>query len=333
MSAVAVKLKKLAIVALIITALLIFAWSLMIWMPGKSYQQALPALSQAEINLQDRLKRDVETLTAIGSRNAANYQNLIAAEAFLDRELSQVGYVVRSQQYTVDGKTFSNLEVEIPGSTLANQILVIGGHYDSGRALDPNDRATGAAAVLALAREFVGTKPLRTLRFVEFTNQELPYSQTQMGSVVYAQAAKQRGDRIVGMFSLDRLGDFTTANTQRYPFPLNLLYPHQGNFIGFVSNIDSRELLRNTLRSFRAQAKFPSEGIALPSGIQGTISSDSWAFWQQDYQAVTITDTGSFRTPADLSKHEQLDKIDFDRLSRVTYELSKVIRDFVGLEG
>ena len=308
----------------------------MVWMPGKSYQQALPTLSQPEIKLQDRLKRDVETLTTkIGSRNADNYQNLVAAQDFLDRELTQAGYLVRSQQYTIDGKTFSNLEVEIPGSSLANQILVVGGHYDSG--LSPLDRngATGAAAVLALAREFVGTKPLRTLRFVEFTNREPPYSQTQqMGSLVYAQAAKQRGDRIVGMFSLDRLGYFsTTANTQRYPLPLNLLYPDRGNFIGFMSNIDSRELLRNTLRSFRAQAKFPSEGIALPSGIQGARSSDSWAFWQQDYQALTITDTGSFRVPPDLTQHEQIDKIDFDRLSRVTYELSKVIRDFVGLEG
>lgn len=335
--AIAVKFKKLAILALIIIALLIFGWSLMVWMPGKSYQQALPTLSQSEIKLQDRLKRDLETLTVkIGSRNTDNYQNLIAAQAFLNRELTQAGYKVRSQEYTIDGKTFSNLEVEIPGSSLADQILVIGGHYDSGlTTLDPNEQATGAAAVLALAREFVGTKPLRTLRFVEFTNGESPYSQTQqMGSLVYAQAAKQRSDKIVGMFSLDRLGYFTTtANTQQYPLPLNFLYPNQGNFIGLMSDIDSRELLRNTLRSFRAQAKFPSEGIALPSAIQGDRSSDSWAFWQEGYQALTITDPGYFRDPVDLTKHEQIDKIDVERLSRVTYELSKVIRDFVGLEG
>jgi Peptidase family M28 len=332
--AIVVKFKKLAILALTITAVLTFGWSLMVWMPGKSYQQALPNLSPPEIVLQDRLKRDVETLTVkIGSPNVDSYQNLVAAQYFLDRELTQAGYLVRVQQYTIDGKTFSNLEVEVPGSRLAEQILVIGGHYDTGLSTPDANRATGAAAVLALAREFAGTKPLRTLRFVEFTNHEPPYLQTpQMGSLVYAQAAKQRGDKIVGMFSLDRLGYFTaTANTQKYPLPLNFLYPNRGNFIGFMSDIDSRELLRNTLRSFRAQAKFPSEGVALPRAVQG-VRSDSWAFWQQGYQALTVTDTGSFRDPTDLTKHEQIAKIDFEQLSRVTSGLSKVIRDFVGLE-
>ncbi len=30
---------------------------------------------------------------------------------------------------------------------------------------------------------------------------------------------------------------------------------------------------------------------------------------------------------------DTMDKIDFEKLSRVTYGISKVIRDFVGLEG
>ena len=255
----------------------------MIWMPGESYRQALPTLNATEIKLQDRLKRDVETLAVkIGRRNADNYQNLVAAKDFLDRELTQAGYTVREQKYTVDGKNFSNLEVEIPGSSLAEQILVIGGHYDSAfTSPGANDNATGAAAVLALAREFVGTKPMRTLRFIEFTNEEPPYFWTKnMGSLIYAQNAKARGDKIVGMLSLETLGYFTDkANTQKYPPPMNMLYPSQGKFIGFISDINSRELLRNTIRSFRAQAKFPSEGAALPSSIQGVGWSDHWSFW------------------------------------------------------
>jgi acetylornithine deacetylase/succinyl-diaminopimelate desuccinylase-like protein len=64
-------------------------------------------------------------------RQYAQSRSNVAAQEFLDRELTQVGYTVREQKYTVDGKTFSNLEVELPGSSLAEQILVIGGHYDS----------------------------------------------------------------------------------------------------------------------------------------------------------------------------------------------------------
>jgi hypothetical protein len=152
-----------------------------------------------------------------------------------------------------------------------------------------------------------------------------------MGSFVYAQAAKQRGDTIVGMFGLETLGYFTdTAQTQKYPLPLSLLYPDRGNFIGFVSDIDSRELLRNTIRSFRAQAQFPSEGAALPSMIQG-VGSDSRSFWQQGYQALMITDTAPFRYPQDRTDDDTIAKINLEQLSRVTYGISKVIRDFVGL--
>jgi Peptidase family M28 len=330
-------LKRLAILAIVIVSILMFGWSLMVWMPGESYHQSLPPLSAKEIELQIQLKRDTNMLaTTIGTRNRDNYQNLVAAQAFLDRELTQAGYTVREQKYTVDGRTYSNLEVEIPGSSLSEQILVIGGHYDSAfTSPGANDNATGAAAVLALAREFVGTQPQRTLRFVEFTNEEPPFFQTKnMGSLVYAQAAKERGDEIVGMFSLETLGYFTdTANSQKYPPPLSLLYPARGNFIGLISDIDSRELLRNTIRSFRAQAKFPSEGAALPSGIQGVGWSDHWSFWQQGYQALMITDTAPFRYPDYHTEADTADKIDFEKLARVTEGISKVIRDFVGLAG
>ncbi len=328
---------RLSILAAIIIFLLVFGWSLSIWMPGQSYNRALPPLSAIEIKLQDRLERDVKTLAVkIGRRNSGSYDNLVATKDFLSRELSEIGYQVREQEYAIDGKKFSNLEVEIPGSSRADEILVIGAHYDSAfTSPGANDNGTGAAAVLALAREFVGTKPLRTLRFVEFANEEPPFFWTKnMGSAIYAQSAKQRGDKIVGMFSLETIGYYSTQlNSQKYPPPLSFLYPSQGDFLAFIGNIDSRELLRNTIRSFRAQSKFPSEGAALPDFIQGIGWSDQWSFWQQGYQALMITDTATFRYPYYHTDDDTIDKIDFDKLSRVTYGVSKVIRDFVGLEG
>ena len=121
----------------------------MIWMPGQSYRQALPPLSATELKFQDRLKRDVEAL------DRARHQ--ITATDFLTTELEQAGYTVHPQKYSIATQTFSNLEVEIPGSSRADEILVIGGHYGSTvNSPGPEERVTGAAAVLALAREFVG---------------------------------------------------------------------------------------------------------------------------------------------------------------------------------
>ncbi len=327
---------RLSILSLVIIALLIFIWSLMVWMPGESYTQALPPLSATEIELQESLKRDVEVLgNKIGRRNSQNYRQLLAAQDFLAKELAQAGYPVTSQDYAIDGKTYTNLEVEIPGTTRADEILVIGAHYDSAfTSPGANDNGTGAAAVLALAREFAQTKPMRTLRFVEFTNEEPPYFWTEkMGSAIYARRAKQHGDKIVGMFSLETLGYFSDkSNSQKYPLPLNLLYPSQGNFLGFMGNIESRELLRNTIRSFRAHTRFPSEGVALPNALPGVGWSDHWAFWQQGYQAIMITDTATFRYPYYHTLDDTIDKIDFERLTRVVSGVSNIIRDFGGIQ-
>jgi hypothetical protein len=328
---------RLGILALIIIALLIFGWSLMVWMPGESYARSLPPLSQTESELQTSLKRDVAMLSdKIGSRNYQSYENLCAAKDYLTQELTTAGYSVKNLDYSIENKTYTNLEVEIPGTTRADEILVIGAHYDSAFATPgADDNGTGAAAVLALAREFANSKPMRTLRFVEFTNEEPPYFWTDnMGSVVYARQAKQRGDKIVGMFSLESLSYYSDkANSQQYPPPLDLLYPNQGNFLGFVSNIESRELLRNTIRSFRAQAKFPSEGAALPNALPGVGWSDHWAFWQQGYQAVMITDTATFRYPHYHTLEDTVDKIDFEKLARVVSGIGRVVADFSGISG
>jgi hypothetical protein len=328
--------KRLAILAIIISSILGFAWSMMIWMPGVSYGAALPSLTALEAKLRDSLKQDVAVLSSkIGARNNEHYDNLVAAKQFLSQELSQAGYSVKSQDYEIDGKLYSNLEVEIPGSDRANEILVVGAHYDSAfTSPGANDNGTGAAAVLALAREFSGTKPLRTIRFVEFTNEEPPFFWTEnMGSAVYAKAAKERGDQIIGMFSLETIGYFSDkANSQNYPPPLSLLYPNTGNFIGFVSNLGSRELLRNTVRSFRAQSQFPSEGAALPDPLPGVGWSDQWSFWQQGYQGLMITDTATFRYPYYHTYDDTIAQIDFEKAARVVTGVSRVIRDFVGLE-
>src|SRR5690349_21017349 len=113
-----------------------------------------------------------------------------------------------------------------------------------------------------------------------------------MGSLIYARASRARGDGIVAMLSLETMGYYSEAKgSQKYPAPLGLLFPSRGNFIGFVSNPDSRELLRTTIASFRKHARFPSEGVALAEDRPGIGWSDHWAFWQAGYPAVMVTDT------------------------------------------
>ena len=188
------------------------------------------------------------------------------------------------------------------------------------------------AAVLALARRFAGTQNYRTLRFVAFVNEEPLYFQsTEMGSYVYAQRCRERGDQISAMISLETIGYFSgLPHSQRYPAPgFGLLYPRTGNFIGFVSNIGSRSLLRAALGEFRRHAQVPSEGAALPAGVPGVGWSDQWAFWQHGYPGIMVTDTAPFRYPHYHRPSDTPDKLDYDSMTRVVTALEKMIRQQV----
>lgn len=303
----------------------------MIWMPGKSYRGVLPPMTQHELALQDHLQHDVKTLAGmIGERNLATYHNLAAAVAFIVQALETAGHTVQYQDYVIRGQPCSNLEVEVRGHARPDEIVLIGAHYDSVRGCQgANDNATGVAALLAVAREFAGRPLGRTLRCVAFVNEEPPYFQTpSMGSLVYAQRARARGERIVAMLSLETMGYYADEpGSQAYPFPLNLVYPAQGNFIAFIGNLASRRLVRTVVAAFRRHTKFPSEGAALPAAVPGVGWSDQWAFWQQGYPGLMVTDTAPFRYPYYHTTDDTPDKINYARLARVVGGLKHVIEE------
>jgi Zn-dependent M28 family amino/carboxypeptidase len=309
-------------------------WRVMMKMPGKSYTGKLPPLTPIEMALRDALQQDVNVLAEdIGRRNYLHYSGLMAAANFLENQMVQAGYRVERQSYSIDQQTYDNLVVEIPGGDRADEIVVIGGHYDSVH-LSPaaNDNASGSAATLELAKRFADQHPARTLRFVQFVNEEPPFFWTeQMGSLVYAKRCKQRQENIVAMLSLETMGYYSDAvGSQKYPIPLGLIYPLQGNFISFIGNVASGALVRQAIASFRQHTQFPSEGAALPNALPGVGWSDHWAFWQQGYPAVMVTDTAPFRYPHYHTDADTPDKLDYDRLARVVFGLTRVIADLAG---
>ncbi len=104
----------------------------MVKMPGESYTGKLPPLTGAQALLRDKLIRDVEKLAGeIGERNIWRYRNLTAAAFFLETSLAETGYKVHRQNYQVQNKTCSNIEVEITGAKYPEQIVVVAAHYDS----------------------------------------------------------------------------------------------------------------------------------------------------------------------------------------------------------
>ncbi len=309
------------------------AWWLaaMFWMPGRSADTDLPVLTSHEQALSETLRRDVEALASgIGERNVRRYEALLAAADYIDDAFVATGYTVQRQRYTILDRPYDNVEVERVGRSRPDEIVVVGAHYDSvPGAPGANDNASGVAALLALSSAFARQDLSRTIRFVAFVNEEAPFAHTQtMGSTVYASRSRERGERIVAMLSLETMGYFSDEpNSQRYPSVLRWIYPDAGHFIGFVSNLSSRSLLKRSIRVFRANASIPSEGGALPEGLPGVGWSDHWSFWQAGYPAIMITDTALFRYPDYHQPSDTPDKIDYARLARVVAGLEHVVAE------
>lgn len=318
------------------------AWWTMIRMPGSSHRGALQPLTPVETALRDELRRDVEALARdIGERHLLLPTNLDRTVAYLEDALGSAGYRVRRQTYGVrpdvvprpDGaRVFHNLEAERPGSGGAAEIVLVGAHYDTVLGTrGANDNASGTAAVLALARRFAGQTLPRTVRFVLFANEEIYFQRPEMGSLVYARAIRQRGDRVVTMISLETIGYYSDrAGSQRYPKPLDWVYPSAGDFIGFVGNFGSRAEVRATIGAFRRHARFPSEGAAIPPVLPGVAWSDHWAFWQVGYPALMITDTALYRYRWYHDPGDTPDKLDYDRMARVVAGLDPTLAELAG---
>jgi peptidase M28-like protein len=319
-------------ITIAVAAIFALLWWIGVRMPGKNISKAAP-LSPDEVALREELRADVQKLAGeIGERNMWHYPQLNAAADFIEASFSRAGLRTRRDSYEMRGQTCHNIEAEIRGADA--KILLIGAHYDSVfGSPGANDNGTGVAATLALARRFATAKPKHSLRFVAFVNEEPPYFLSgEMGSLVYARRCKERGDKISAMISLETIGYFSdAAHSQTYPSPgLGLFYPKVGNFIGFVSNVQSRALLRRVIALFRKHAKIPSEGAALPAFIPGVSWSDQWSFWRHGYPAIMVTDTAPFRYPHYHSSSDTPDKLDYDRFTLVVSGMEKVIENLSG---
>jgi len=303
----------------------------MVVMPGRSFSGPLPPLSSEEKEISANLKQHVNYLAGtIGERNMIAYPSLLKAAQYIEDTFKSFGYEVKSQEYVVEMLKARNLIVEIPGSTRASEIVVIGAHYDTVyNCPGADDNTSGIAVLLELARLLKGSHPARTIRLVGFVNEEPPYFQTEnMGSVVYAKHAHQLKENVVAAIAFDMLGTYSDAEgSQQYPEGFKLLYPSRANFIAFVGDLSSHGLVRDVVRSFRAHAQFPSEGSATPGWIAGVGWSDHWSFWQEGYPAIMLTDTSFFRNPR---YHEPADKpatLDYDRMARLTHGLVGMVAD------
>jgi Zn-dependent M28 family amino/carboxypeptidase len=286
------------------------------------------------ISLESRLRRHVERLAdEIGERHVLRPEALHAAERYIGETLRALGYEVSRQAYQAQGVDSANLEVSIAGSGAASEIVLAGAHYDTvPGSPGADDNASGVAAILELARLLRSAKPARTIRLVAFVNEEPPFFfWGEMGSKVYARAARARGDDIRVMLSLEMLGCYSDEKgSQGYPPLLKYFYPAQGNYVAFVSNVRSRHALRGVFEAFRASSDFPAEKLAAPALVPGIGWSDQLSFWREGYPAAMVTDTAFHRYRHYHQPTDTPEKLDYARMAQVVEGLARTLGSLAG---
>jgi peptidase M28-like protein len=307
----------------------------MIGVPGRTHRGPLPPLSAEENDLTRRLATHIAAV-ASQPHNVRHYAELEKSARYIEQQLVALGYTPFAQVYRVDGRDVRNIAATIePAATVPSPgSLVIGAHYDSVADVPgANDNGSGVAALIELARLLADLQGKATarIRLVFFVNEEPPYSHSpDMGSHRYAKLLAERGERVLGMISLETLGCFfDQPGTQKYPAPFGVIYPNTGNFIAFIGLLSprSRRFLHAVVRSFRRHTAFPTIGGVAPAFIPGISWSDHWSFEQFRFPALMITDTAPFRYPHYHRVTDTPDKVDAEKLARITRGLEHVARE------
>ncbi|MFA5965741.1 MAG: M28 family peptidase [Sphingomonas sp.] len=320
----------LAALAVFTSPLLILLWLTAV--PGESFHGALPAMTAEQRTLATRLHDHVVAI-ASEPHNTAHPAALENAARYIERQLAGMGYTVHRQSFEAGGHRVRNIAVTITPAVPTARTLVVGAHYDSAYdAPGANDNGSGVAALLEIARDMhrLDGRATMRLRLVFFVNEEPPWFQThKMGSYVYATHLARTGERVAGMLALETIGYYSDRpHSQRYPFPLDMMYPDRGNFVAFVGMTGSRGFVRKTSGAFRAVAPFPSVGGSAPGFLQGIDWSDHWSFAQVGVPALMVTDTALFRYRFYHTVNDTPDRVDYDRLARVVSGLDTMIHSW-----
>ncbi len=304
---------------------LLVAYWYMVKCTGEWHGTTLESEQAADLGkTKQKLKEDIAYMQQLGPRNSENdkaYAQLQACADWISTRWRNQGYTVRTQQFFVDGRPYRNLEIEIPGAIAPEEIVLISAQYDTlPGSPGANNNASGAAALFQVSEFLRGRHPARTVRLVEFANEEDPFFGTpKMGSYVYAASCRERGDKICGMLSLDSIGIYKhTPGSQKLPWPFSMFYPDRGDFLGFIGNLPSRQCVKVATKGFQKATSFAVAGGLAPAWVPGVTWSDHSSFWKFGYPGVQVTDTGAYRASSHTTGEDTLDKIDFDSLARVS---------------
>ena len=301
-------------------------------MPGESFAGRAPRPSADERRLAAELRSDIDALVAIGERSERRPEALTRARDRVEERLRGSGLEPQRHRYAIDGTMFDNVFADVlpRDGTRDGPHVLLGAHYDSARGSPGgNDDGSGVAVVLALAARLAADPPEARVRLALFVNEEPPrFATADMGSRRYAAEVERPRAAVV----LDSLGYYDPREgSQSFPVAqLAWAFPDRGDFVAFVGDALSADLLRQAIGAFRSGTPVPSEGVVLSRGTMGAAWSDHASFWEHDVPAILLTDTAAFRDTRYHHADDDGSQVDALALARIALGIERVMRCLAG---
>lgn len=214
--------------------------------------------------------------------------------AALEATLRDAGFPPTVETTDEDGWFNQNLYVDLPGTTMPGELVVVSGHYDvwfSGA----DDDSSAIAVLLEALRVLSERETARTVRLVAFDNEELGL----IGSTRYWLG--HEADDVYAVVNMDAVS-FAAREPGSQSAPTGFTLPDVGDFVVALCNEPAE---RHGLMAAQIAAALPE-----PLPIQGAIGtgdnrtpgtgdfhrSDHSGAWNRGIPAVFFSDTTNFRS-------------------------------------
>ena len=191
------------------------------------------------------------------------------------------GLAASYHAWTYYGSPRRNVVAELPGTTLASEVVVLCAHLDDmpSGSLAPgaDDNASGSAAVLLAARELSVSRFQRTIRFVLFTGEE----QGLRGSAAWAAALQAAGTNVVAVLNLDMISWDVAGG------PVLRLHTRLTSNPGYAGDAAIATVFQD------AAAEYVGTALLPVVTADGETASDHSSFWSRGWPALlAIEDDG-----------------------------------------
>lgn len=259
---------------------------------------------------EDNLRLYIQSLENFQTRYSST-ANCEAAGTFIHDFFSRLGLPTEYDPFSFSGGRFisRNIVATIHGKTSPDRVVIVCGHYDSYSnqatmyAPGADDNASGTAAVMEIGRIMAGHEFDFSVKLVAFSAEEWGL----YGSRHYAQAARQKKAKIIGVINMDMI-----AYTDQLPEELDVVVNQ------------SSEWLSNRF-IFAATIYAPMDFLKV---VNASLKySDHSSFWDQGYSALLGIEDVVLKNPHYHKITDTLDTLNLDFLTAVTRASLSVATD------